>query len=147
MAEKIILFINKKSIELLRKDKKLPLYKLAEGNCSEVARLIGCKLIKNSKVVILKGQNIPHSRCKSHDILAIRSRIIFLFDPTIWQFFKRKRTTFLGYFSSIEKALAYAEKIYGGHWQVSEKLDKKTCSSANLLKLAKVLSQNLNEVL
>jgi hypothetical protein len=89
-----------------------------------MSRLVGYWMIdKNRKLeaFIIKGTLV---RKKQHDILVTKEDGLFsVIDPTIWQFFKNKRTIFLGNFNTIEEVYNFAKKFYGGKWVFSEKLN------------------------
>lgn len=139
MKKEIISQIQKKVIRLLRENSNKPLYIASKDNCSEVARLVGIWIPKQSPestVYILKGDNVLGTK-HSHDILAVESnKNIDLIDPTVWQFFKDKKSIFIGNVNNLSDSLKETNKIYGGKWKISELLD---INSYNQDKLEKII--------
>ena len=115
--------IQKRVVKLLRKNINKPLYIISKDNCSELSRLVGCWIFKklpNAKIYILKGDNVQNTK-QSHDILAVeQDENIYLIDPSVWQFFKNKKSIFLKLTKTLESSLSEVTKIYGGKWAVSE---------------------------
>ncbi len=122
----------KKAIKIIQKDiiqifrsgvKNKPLNLSCEDSCSEASRLVALwikRKFKRASVSILKGEYRPK---KYHDILIAQlDNEFYLIDPTIWQFFKNKRSILIGEFNSINELLLWAKKIYGGKWENIEKL-------------------------
>lgn len=149
MNKKIINNLQKKIIKFLKEKKNLSLYLLAHDNCSEISRLVGCwilKEVKNIEIFILKGENILGRKNKAHDILAIKDAGgICLIDPTVWQFFKNKRSIFIGLSKNINHSLSLAQKTYKGNWKVSEKLEEADCKQKK--EWEKIISENIKYVL
>ncbi len=123
--------LQNKIVALLRQKNK-PLYLLAEDNCSEVARLAGCWILEkmpDAKIFIAKGDRIMGGKNKSHDVILVDSKKgVHIIDPTVWQFFKNKRSIAITMTETVESALYALEKIYKGKWKISEKINKKTCT-------------------
>ncbi|OGD65875.1 hypothetical protein A3F08_00085 [Candidatus Berkelbacteria bacterium RIFCSPHIGHO2_12_FULL_36_9] len=136
MKKEIIDQIQKKVIKLLRKNSNKPLYISSEDNCSEIARLVGIWIMEKlpqTKIHILKDTDVLHTK-KCHDILAVKcDGKINLFDPTIWQFFKNKKSIFIVKTNNLSEALAVAKKIYHGEWKISELLDANKYDKIKLL--------------
>lgn len=107
-----------------------PLGVLCEDSCSELSRLLSCWMIKEypkAAILILKGDKVFNTK-KSHDIVLIEGdKKFFLLDPSVWQFFKNKRSILVGEIKNTEEALKLANNTYKGKWQVSEKIDKNIC--------------------
>ena len=124
MEKEFIRHIQKQVIGLLRTYSNKPLCISSKDNCSEVARLVGCWIFKKfptCKMSILKGKNIQGTKNQNHDILAVEyNKNIDLIDPTVWQFFKNKKSIFIKTTNNLEDGLFEAEKYYGGKWNVSE---------------------------
>ncbi|MCR4274522.1 MAG: hypothetical protein NUW02_00515 [Candidatus Campbellbacteria bacterium] len=103
---------------------------LATDNCSELSRLAGCFVLKSfpeAVVHVLKGNRVCNTK-QSHDILAIQEKnVVYAIDPSVWQFFPRKRSIFVSDERNLQDSLKTAKKIYGGMWKVSEKLSLRKC--------------------
>lgn len=135
----------KKEIEKLQKDivrifksgPKKPLHVCAKDNCSEASRLVAIwikRKFKNAQLFILKGQYNPK---KYHDILVVQlADAFYLIDPSVWQFFKTKRSMFMGQFDSMAVVFSYAKKTYGGTWKSQEHL-KNFREEKKLIKMIK----------
>lgn len=145
MDKKNIYKFQKDIIILLKKyGGNKPLHFLSQDSCSELSRLFACWVIKKyptSNVFILKGEGVLNNSEKSHDIILIDNS--FLIDPSIWQFFKNKRSLLVGQVENLEVALKLAKKIYGGKWKVSEKISKGTLKEVE--KLKKIITLNAKE--
>lgn len=124
-----------------------PYWMLAKYNCSEVSRLVGIKVLhelgKISKPFILKGKvtknNIDEDNF--HDILGFFNNKLnkfILVDPTIWQFFPKKRNILLGEFQTLNEAISFAEKFYVGEWKLSEYIDKEADDVNKMKEIIKV---------
>lgn len=122
----------KKEIQALQKNiirifrsgpKQKSLHVCAKDNCSETSRLVAIwikRKFKKAELFILKGEYKPK---KYHDILAVQlADKFYLIDSSVWQFFKNKRSIFMGEFGSMADVFSYAKKTYGGTWKSVEKL-------------------------
>lgn len=149
MDEKFINNLQKKIVKFLKGKKSLPLYLLTHDNCSELSRLVGCwilKEMKNTEIFILKGKNILDIKNKEHDILAIKNISgVYLIDPTVWQFFKNRKSIFVGLSKNIDDSLNLAKKAYKGIWKLSEKLESADCKQKK--EWEKIISENIKYVL
>lgn len=146
--KKEITKIQKKLVALFRSfDKKGSLFVLAKDNCSEVSRIVGHWFLKENKkleVCILKGNNIKFGKKQAHDVLVICDKNkIFLLDPTIWQFFKNKKSIFWGEFDKMSEVLDFLKLKYGGKWKISEKLGKEGFGEVE--KLKKIVGENIKK--
>jgi len=45
-------------------------------------------------------------------------------DPTVWQFFKNKKTILIKRTKTVNDALSALASIYGGKWRISERIIK-----------------------
>jgi hypothetical protein len=121
----------KKAIKIIQKDiiqifrsgvKNKPLNLCCKDSCSEASRLVAIwikRKFKRASVFILKGEHKPK---KYHDILITQlGNEFYLIDPTVWQFFKNKRSILIGKFNSINELLLRAKELYGGKWGNIEK--------------------------
>lgn len=119
-----------------------PLFVSSEDCCSEMARLVGYRILKKkakAKAYILKGKL---SDSLEHDILAVKlDGLVILIDPTIWQIFRNKKNIFLGEYADLEEAINQIKNLYGGSWQMSEELFRKNIRETE--KLLKILEENI----
>lgn len=119
-------------IKILRQSggNKRSLKDLSEDNCSELSRLAGCFVLESYSgiaVYVLKGDKV-FGKKKSHDIVAIqKDNRVCILDPSVWQFFPRKRSIFVSDEKNFQDSLKTAKKIYDGTWKVSEKLSLRKC--------------------
>ncbi|MFH0892180.1 MAG: hypothetical protein V1867_05360 [Candidatus Falkowbacteria bacterium] len=146
MKKEIIRQIQRKVIVLLRKNNNKPLYLTSVDSCSEVARLAGCWIFEKLpqvKIYILKGKNVKNTK-RCHDILAIEQNfIIDLIDPTIWQFFKNKKSIHIKTTDNLANGLLEAAKLYGGNWKISEEFKVSDYKKAEL---QKIVASNIKEL-
>lgn len=146
MKKETIRQIQKKVVELLRKNNNKPLYITSVDNCSEVARLVGCWIFEKlpqAKICILKGKNILKSK-QCHDILAVEyNKNITLIDPTVWQFFKHKKSIFIKTTDNLANSLFEANKLYGGKWEISEVFKSGKCKKNEF---KKIIASNIKEL-
>lgn len=123
-----------------------PLGVLCEDSCSELSRLLSCWIVKEyPKVVIsiLKGNRVFNTK-RSHDIVLVEGdKKSFLVDPSVWQFFKSKKSILVGEINSTEEALNLASNTYKGKWQVSEKIEKNICKESK--ELERIIRLNAQE--
>lgn len=122
--KKAIKTIQKDIEEIFRSGRvKKPLHLLTKDNCSEASRLVAIwvkRIFKRADFYIAKGE---YKANMFHDILIVHlNDAYYVIDPTITQFFKRKRTILMGEFAGISAVFAGAKKIYGGKWERLEKL-------------------------
>lgn len=144
--KKEITKIQKKLVVLFRSfDKKASLFILSKDNCSEVSRIMGYWFLKENKnleVCILKGDNIKFGKNQAHDVLMVCDKNkIFLLDPTIWQFFKNKKSIFWGEFDKMSDTFDFLKNKYGGKWKISEVLKKEDIKEIKELK--KIVKKNI----
>jgi len=108
----------------------MTLERLATDNCSEISRLVGCFALKSWKNItahILKGESILKTT-QSHDILAIQDKkYVYVLDPSLWQFFPRKKSILVGASDGLSGATKLAQDVYKGTWKISEQLFLKDC--------------------
>lgn len=146
MEKEIIRQIQRKTVELLRKNTKKPLSITSVDNCSEVSRLVGCWILEKLpqvKIYVLKGTHVQNTK-RCHDILAVEyNKMIDLIDPTVWQFFKNKKSIFIKTTDNLPNSLFEANKFYGGKWIISETLKMNTCK-INTFK--KIIAANIEEI-
>lgn len=147
MNNNFIKKIQDKIIKLLKRKNK-PLCLLAEDNCSEMSRLVGCWILEkmpNSKILIVKGKNVMNIKNKCHDILLVESdEKIYVIDSTVWQFFKNKRSILIGIEKDTKRALNNIKNIYKGNWKISEKLSEKDCRQKS--EWEAIIKQNIAEL-
>ena len=133
MEDQYISELQKYATDILKNgNREKPLWILSQWNCSEVSRIVGLKVITDlgevAKPFILKGNATVTGLAEgnNHDILGFfdsDSKMYILVDPTIWQFFPKKKNILLGEFSSVNDILKFSSEYYGGDWKVSEKVD------------------------
>ena len=147
MNNNLIKQVQRRVIKLLKKKDK-PLYLLAEDNCSELSRLVGCWILEkipDSKIFIAKGENVMNLKNKCHDIvLAENYNKVYIIDPTVWQFFKNKRSILIGTEQDIKRALNNLRNVYKGNWKISEELGKKDCKQKD--EWETIINQNITEL-
>jgi UDP-N-acetylmuramoylalanine--D-glutamate ligase len=143
MKKEFINQIQKKEIIFLKKisrDKSLDV--LVQDGCSELSRLVGLWFLekrKDIKASILKGERV-FNKNQCHDVLMIeKEKEFYLIDPTIWQFFKNKKSIFIGSFKNKEDIFKGLKKEYGGNWKVSERINKRI----NKEELVNVIAENI----
>lgn len=146
MKKETIRQIQRKIVALLRRDNNKPLRITSVDNCSEVARLVGCWIFEKLpqvKIHVLKGKNVKNTK-RNHDILAIEQNgNIDLIDPTVWQFFKNKKSIYLKTKDNLANSLFEATKIYGGKWKISEEI---TVGNYKKNELKKIVASNIKEL-
>ena len=135
--------IQNEVISLLTSSGKKSLHILSEDCCSEMSRLVGYRIMDSNpktETIIIKGVLTNN---KQHDILIVKEGNLFsLIDPTVWQFYKNKKTIFLGTFKGIVEIFGFAKKFYGGMWSLSENL-KRSDSKKEQKKCLSVIMKNL----
>lgn len=147
MDQNIIKKIQEKIIKLLPADLQNQPDILLTDSCSEVSRLVAhwIKISdKSNQIFILKGVHVCGTK-KAHDILAVLTakNKIYIIDPTIWQFFPKKKSILVFILEDINIALDKIKKMYGGWWSKSEiftqlnKLEKE--------EYLNIISQNIKE--
>lgn len=127
-------------LHLLRYDRRSPLYIICKDTCSEVSRLLGIwfrKRMPRANIYITKGV----SKKLAHDLILIQEdEVIFIIDPTVWQFFKYKKSIFINKVKTIKEALDRLGDIYGGKWKISEHIIR--YSQNDILKLQSILKKS-----
>lgn len=128
-TNKLIQTIQKDLIKFLRWfDKYLSLSKITKDNCSEISRYIWVEITEkywaNTNPFILKWHIIINDKKVIHDILGFYyENIIHIIDPTIRQFFPRKRSIYvLSSKESFEETIDLLNNKYWWDWKVSERL-------------------------
>lgn len=73
------------------------------------------------RVAILKGESV-RGTTKSHEIVLVRDRchVLYVIDPTMWQFFPEAKSILILVTDSLANALKQLGRTYGGRWSVSE---------------------------
>jgi len=116
----------------------------AEGQCSEVARLVGCWILSEHpeyKIQIFKG---ALSDGMAHDILVVsKDGLLSLVDPTVWQIFPDSKSIFIGTFQNVSGAINLLEKKYSGSWKISESME--TCDEGYQQELLEVIKKSGQE--
>ena len=140
MKETTIEQAKKYIFNLVGYNKRVPLYVLTQDSCSEISRLLGFWLYKKFpklKIYIYKGV----ARVRFHDLLIIQENKVYVIDPTIWQFFKNKKSILIAEENSIKNALAATSRYYGGKWKLSENV--RECSRAEIKELKDTIKKNI----
>ncbi len=102
---------------------QISLAKLCDDTCSEVSRLLSqwfLKRLPKTDMYIAKGKIGK----RFHDILLIHDKEVYILDPTVWQFFKNKKSILIKKTKTINDALLVLTSIYGGKWSISEQIIK-----------------------
>jgi len=113
---------------------------LTRDSCSEVSRLLGQWLYKKfpkAKIYIYKGKVRGHF----HDLLVVQDDKAYVIDPTVWQFFKDKKSILIATENSIEGAVVALMRDYGGRWELSERVHG--YSVPQIKKLKNTIKENL----
>jgi len=121
---------------------RVPLYVLTQDSCSEISRLLGQWLYKKfpkAKIYIYKGK----VRGRAHDVLIVEANHVSVIDPTVWQFFKNKKSILIASENSIDDAVATLAHCYGERWRLSERVYG--YSASEIKKFKNKLSINISE--
>ena len=120
-------------------DGKISLFNLCNDTCSEVSRLLAQwfrNKLPKADMYIAKGKIGK----RFHDLLLIYdNQEVYIIDPTVWQFFKNKKSIFIKKTKTVNDALLALTGIYGGKWRISEKITK--YPNKEIERLKKVLSE------
>ena len=130
----------KYTFELLGYTGRVPLYALCQDSCSEVSRLLGQWLhekLPRAKIYIYKGK----ARGRSHDLLVVQEEEVYVIDPTVWQFFKDKKSILIAVENSVDDAVVALMRNYGGKWELSERV--RGYSVSQIKKLKNTIKENL----
>ncbi len=125
---------------LLGYNGSIPLNILTKDSCSEVSRLLGQWLhekFPKAKIYIYKGKAKGHV----HDLLVIQDDKIYVIDPTVWQFFKDKKSILIATEDSVDDAVVALMRNYGGKWELSERV--RGYSVPQIKKLRNTIKENL----
>ena len=117
---------------------KIPLSELCDDTCSEVSRLLAqwfLKKLPKANMSIAKGKIGK----RFHDILLVHDKEVYILDPTVWQFFKNKKSIFIKKTKTVNDALLVLTSIYGGKWRISERIIK--YSPNEIERLKKILAE------
>lgn len=147
MNKNIIKKIQKQIIQLLPADQRNHPEILLADSCSEVSRLVGnwIKLLdKSNRILIIKGVDVCGTK-KAHDILAVitTNNQVYIIDPTIWQFFPRKKSILVFISDNIHIALDRIQTMYGGKWTKREELVQMNKNEEK--KYLDIIFQNIRE--
>jgi len=122
---------------------RVPLYVLTQDSCSEISRLLGQWLYKKfpkAKIYIYKGK----MNGRAHDVLVVQESGVYVIDPTVWQFFKNKKSIVIAVENSINDAVSALTDYYGGSWKLSERIHG--YSTSEIKKLKNIVSENLKQL-
>ena len=102
---------------------QISLSKLCNNTCSEVSRMLGqwfLNKLPKADMYIAKGKIGK----RFHDILLVHDKKVYIIDPTVWQFFKNKKSILIKRTKTVNDALLALASIYGGKWRISERITK-----------------------
>jgi len=102
---------------------KISLSKLCDDTCSEVSRMLAqwfLKKLPKADMYIAKVK--IGKRC--HDLLLVHDKEVYILDPTVWQFFKNKKSILIKKTKTVNDAFLALSSIYGGKWRISERITK-----------------------
>ena len=117
----------------------VPLCVLTQDSCSEISRLFGQWLhekLPKAKIYIYKGK----FRGRLHDLLLVEMGRVYVVDPTVWQFFKNKKSIIIAVENSINDAVTALADYYGGSWKLSECIHG--YSASEIKRLKNIVSEN-----
>src|SRR5680860_290339 len=112
---------------------RISLSNLCDDTCSEVSRMLGQWLLKKllkADMYIAKGKIGK----RFHDILLVHDKEVYILDPTVWQFFKNKKSILIKKTKTVNDALLVLANIYGGKWKISEQIAKYPSNEIERLK-------------
>jgi len=138
MKKELISAGKKYVFSLIGYNGKVSLFKLCNDTCSEVSRLLAQWLLKKlpkADMYIAKGKIGK----RFHDLLLVHDKEVYILDPTVWQFFKNKKSILIKKTKTINDALLVLASIYGGKWRISEQITK--YSNKEIERLESVLKQ------
>lgn len=139
MKKELISAGKKYVFRLINYNGKIPLSKLCDDTCSEVARLLAQwfrNKLPKADMYIAKGKIGK----RFHDLLLIHDKQeVYILDPTVWQFFKNKKSILIKRTKTVNDALSVLTNIYGGKWRISEKITK--YSNKEIERLESVLTK------
>lgn len=119
---------------------KISLSKLCDDACSEVSRILAqwfLKKLPKADMYIAKGKIGK----QFHDLLLIHDKEVYILDPTVWQFFKNKKSILIKKTKTVNDAPLALASIYGGKWKVSEQITK--YSHKEIERLKSVLEESI----
>jgi len=119
---------------------RISLSKLCDDACSEVSRMLAqwfLKKLPKADMYIAKGKIGK----RFHDLLLVHDKEVYILDPTVWQFFKNKKSILVKKTKTINDALLVLASIYGGKWRISEKITK--YSNKEIERLKSVLDKSI----
>jgi len=85
--------------------------------------------LHKTSIFVAKGKIKNHF----HDLLIY---------PTVWQFFKNKKSIFIAKAETVERAMKMLSGIYGGKWKISERIIN--YSKSDILKFKEIIKKNIN---
>ena len=121
MKKELISAGKKYVFSLIGYNGKVSLFKLCNDTCSEVSRLLAQWLLKKlpkADMYIAKGKIGK----RFHDLLLVHDKEVYILDPTVWQFFKNKKSILIKKTKTINDALLVLVSVYGGKWKISERI-------------------------
>jgi len=112
---------------------EISLSKLFDDTCSEVSRMLAQWLrnkLPKTDMYIAKGKIGK----RFHDLLLVYDKEVYILDPTVWQFFKNKKSILIKKTKTVNDALSVLASIYGGKWRISERITKYSRNEIERLK-------------
>lgn len=129
-------------------DNKKNLYMLTKDSCSEISRYIWVKILEKYwnkfQTFIIKGTIKINKKNIIHDVLGFHlNNKIFIIDPTIWQFYPKKRNiVILESEENINKTITKINLIYWYNWKISEYLNLNMINEIPIW--IKIIKENIN---
>lgn len=133
MKDKLINSGKKYVFCLIGYNGQISLSKLCDDTCSEVSRMLGqwfLNKLPKADMYIAKGKIGK----RFHDLLLVHDKEVYILDPTVWQFFKNKKSILIKKTKTVNNTLSVLASVYGGKWKISEKITKYSRSEIERLK-------------
>jgi hypothetical protein len=102
---------------------KISLSNLCDDTCSEISRILAQwfrNKLSKTDMYIAKGKIGK----RFHDLLLVYDKEVYILDPTVWQFFKNKKSILIKKTKTVNDALSALTNIYGGKWRISERITR-----------------------
>jgi hypothetical protein len=138
MKKELISAGKKYVFRLIGYNGQISLFNLSDNTCSEISRLLAQwfrNKLPKADMYIAKGK----IEKRFHDLLLVYDKEVYILDPTVWQFFKNKKSILIKKTRTVNDALLALADIYGGKWRISEKITK--YSNKEIEKLKRVLTK------
>jgi hypothetical protein len=142
MDKSVLKRAKKYVFELLGYNGRVTLHILSKDSCSEVSRLLGEWLhekLPRAKIYIAKGKIKKHF----HEIVLVQNKKVYALDPTVWQFFKNKKSILVAEENSLKNVPSSLTRYYGGTWHISENVKGYSASEIKKFKEAIIKNKTL----